>query len=188
KYVFTEEILAVYFLYVSGCRFFYITLHFCESVCRSRTSIYFDFIFESPYKMVFAAFRSSLVMFAFIYVKCSSDSDSKILKFINDHNADGYNFEFQTSNDITRKETGKIKLLGRDQPVVNVEGEYSFNLPNGVPLFVSYVADENGYRPKVEFGAVKKSSVTIGTRFKVDDTKRISSAALASLAGGGLGK
>lgn len=50
-----------------------------------------------------------------------------------------YNYEYETGNGIVAKEAG---LAAK-----SVEGSYSYTAPDGTPVQVSYVADENGFQP-----------------------------------------
>lgn len=141
-----------------------------------------------------------IVILMFSYVQCNSDneSDSKILKFVKNDSENGYDFEFQTSNGITRKETAIWKPTTHDESVLTVQGEFSFNFPDGSPVFVTFTADENGYRPKVQIGTrtgVVKDGTTVppkmfqlGNRYNFDTRKEVSTSAIASIAGGGIGK
>lgn len=107
-------------------------------------------------------------------------------------------FRFQTSNGITRKETAIWKPTTHDESVLTVQGEFSFNFPDGSPVFVTFTADENGYRPKVQIGTrtgVVKDGTTVppkmfqlGNRYNFDARKEVSTSAIASIAGGGIGK
>lgn len=52
---------------------------------------------------------------------------------------------FETENGIAAQQIGTLKQVGKDLVVV-VQGSYQYQGPDG-PVQVSYVADENGYRP-----------------------------------------
>jgi hypothetical protein len=55
-------------------------------------------------------------------------------------NPDGsYSYVYRTSNGINAEESG----IGG----VSASGSYDFISSDGVPVQISYVADENGYRP-----------------------------------------
>ena len=40
--------------------------------------------------------------------------------------------------------------IGSDKESIEVHGEYTYKLPDGKTHTVSFVADENGYRPKTQ--------------------------------------
>ncbi|KAF2891542.1 hypothetical protein ILUMI_14631 [Ignelater luminosus] len=77
-----------------------------------------------------------------------SDADATISRYENNLEADGYNFAFETSNGISREETATIKNIGTDDEAIEIRGNYSYIDVNGKKVTVTFVADENGYRPK----------------------------------------
>ncbi|CAH0558109.1 unnamed protein product [Brassicogethes aeneus] len=108
-----------------------------------------------------------------------SDADAKIVKYENDVRPDGYKFEYQDSNGLTRQESGGFKTVNNEKIWV-VSGAYSYIDPLGHLQHVEYIADEKGYRMK----KFSKGTVKPIPEFH----SFISSAAIASLNGGGLGK
>ncbi|XP_042218168.1 cuticle protein AMP1A-like isoform X1 [Homarus americanus] len=56
-----------------------------------------------------------------------------------------YNIEVQTGNGITLSQSGSPR--GPTGAVVKA-GEYSYTAPDGTPVYVKFVADENGYQPQ----------------------------------------
>ncbi|XP_075971007.1 uncharacterized protein LOC142973254 [Anticarsia gemmatalis] len=80
----------------------------------------------------------------------SNDHNAETLKFGNDNAPDGsYNYFYETSNGIAAQEQGVPRVFGGNPPVAPVvaQGSYSYTSPEGVPVAISYVADENGYQP-----------------------------------------
>ncbi|KAJ8920806.1 hypothetical protein NQ315_004947 [Exocentrus adspersus] len=70
-----------------------------------------------------------------------------ILRLDSDSYPDGsYNYNYETQNGIAAQEQGQPKPVGNDAPVV-VQGTYQYTSPDGTPVQVNYVADENGFRP-----------------------------------------
>ncbi|XP_017759810.1 PREDICTED: larval cuticle protein LCP-17-like [Eufriesea mexicana] len=66
-------------------------------------------------------------------------------------NPDGsYVFNYETGNGIKVEEHGQLKQLNDTNSVVVVQGSYSYSDADGVPVALSYVADENGFQPKGE--------------------------------------
>ncbi|XP_060519096.1 endocuticle structural glycoprotein SgAbd-5-like [Cylas formicarius] len=109
----------------------------------------------------------------------SQDSDSKIINYSNYLDQQGYNFRYETSNGITHNERG---IVGDN--TITVKGEYSYQIDENTIITVSYIADENGYRPIIRYSdAQRPRNAITGIILK----PRISTSALASLTGGGLG-
>ncbi|XP_052890418.1 endocuticle structural glycoprotein SgAbd-5-like [Anopheles moucheti] len=69
---------------------------------------------------------------------------------------EGYNFEFELSDEQRRKEEGTIRYSkddeGKDVQFVAVQGRYSYVGDDGRTYWVEYVADENGYRARMGTG------------------------------------
>ncbi|XP_076056306.1 cuticle protein CP14.6-like [Oratosquilla oratoria] len=55
-----------------------------------------------------------------------------------------YAFSYETGNGITHEERGQPK----DPESFVVQGSYSYTAPDGSVITVTYIADENGYRPQ----------------------------------------
>ncbi|CAB3221339.1 unnamed protein product [Arctia plantaginis] len=80
----------------------------------------------------------------------SNDYNAETLKFGNENEPDGsFNYFFETSNGIAAQEQGVPRNFGGNPPVVPVvaQGSFSWTSPEGVPISIAYVADENGYQP-----------------------------------------
>ncbi|RVE45628.1 hypothetical protein evm_009741 [Chilo suppressalis] len=80
----------------------------------------------------------------------SSDQDA-VPAFRADVSDDGsYRYNLEITNGIAVEEEGSPRNLGGNPPVVPivVKGAYSFTAPNGEPVAISYVADENGFQPQ----------------------------------------
>ncbi|XP_017770861.1 PREDICTED: pupal cuticle protein 20-like [Nicrophorus vespilloides] len=74
----------------------------------------------------------------------SAEAGASILRFNNENQGDGsYGFEFETENKISQQETGELKQDGSQ----SVHGSYSYQGDDGKTYTVTYVADENGFRP-----------------------------------------
>ncbi|XP_004524599.1 endocuticle structural protein SgAbd-6-like [Ceratitis capitata] len=73
------------------------------------------------------------------------DDDVQIVNYSNDNvGANGYNFAFETSDGVSRKETATVKHAG----AISVEGTVSWTGPDGVQYTLNYVADEHGFQPQ----------------------------------------
>lgn len=69
-----------------------------------------------------------------------ADATAPVLKSESNVNPDGsYSYEYQTGNGIAAQESG---VGGKE-----VHGSYSYTGQDGQPIQVTYVADENGFRP-----------------------------------------
>ncbi|CAH0387280.1 unnamed protein product [Bemisia tabaci] len=63
-------------------------------------------------------------------------------------NTDGsYQYSYQTGNGIAVQENGYVKNFGVPNNEIQVaQGSYSYTGPDGIPVQVTYVADEGGFR------------------------------------------
>ncbi|KDR12717.1 Endocuticle structural glycoprotein SgAbd-2, partial [Zootermopsis nevadensis] len=57
-----------------------------------------------------------------------------------------YQYSYETENGITAQEQGSIKNLGQQDEAAVVQGAFSYTSPEGYPVKLNYVADENGFR------------------------------------------
>ncbi|XP_065089682.1 cuticle protein CP14.6-like [Ochlerotatus camptorhynchus] len=58
-----------------------------------------------------------------------------------------FKYAYESGNGIQVQEEGHVKNLGNKDHEINVaQGSYSYVDPHGVPVSVSYVADENGFQ------------------------------------------
>ncbi|KPI97921.1 Endocuticle structural glycoprotein SgAbd-5 [Papilio xuthus] len=60
----------------------------------------------------------------------------------------GYDFEFKTSDGVSRKEEGQLITVGEHQGI-GVRGSYSYNAPDGQQYIVTFVADDKGFKPTI---------------------------------------
>ncbi|XP_042891711.1 cuticle protein AMP1A-like [Penaeus japonicus] len=77
----------------------------------------------------------------------SSEEDFvPILKDDRVHEEDGtFNFDFEAANGIRFSQSGSPD---GDEDAVIKAGEYSYTAPDGTPVHVRFVADENGFQPQ----------------------------------------
>ncbi|XP_041976268.1 endocuticle structural glycoprotein SgAbd-2-like [Aricia agestis] len=63
-------------------------------------------------------------------------------------NPDGsYEFSYETGNGIAAQEQGYLKNAGiKDAEAQVAQGSYAYTSPEGIPISVSYIADEYGFR------------------------------------------
>ncbi|XP_011644047.1 uncharacterized protein LOC105431514 [Pogonomyrmex barbatus] len=68
-----------------------------------------------------------------------------------------------SEGNIQRQEIATFKLVDGELVRV-VEGSYSYTSPEGIPVSVNYVADENGYRAGFRLGRAALSGGMMGSR------------------------
>ncbi|XP_037978546.2 endocuticle structural glycoprotein SgAbd-2 [Plutella xylostella] len=63
-------------------------------------------------------------------------------------NFDGsYQYSYETGNGIAAQEQGYLKNAGvKDQEAQVAQGSYSYTSPEGIPITLTYTADENGFQ------------------------------------------
>ncbi|XP_017785769.1 PREDICTED: larval cuticle protein LCP-17-like [Nicrophorus vespilloides] len=77
------------------------------------------------------------------------DAEVKILRQDSEVNPDGsYQFAYETENGISAQEQGHIQQINKDQVAKTAQGSFQYTSPEGQPISISYVADENGYQPQ----------------------------------------
>ncbi|KAH8297622.1 hypothetical protein KR054_004518 [Drosophila jambulina] len=77
------------------------------------------------------------------------DAQAETLKLESENTGDKYSFSFDTSNGISRTETGEVKPgAGEDDGSLSVQGSTSWSAPDGKKYEISFTADETGYHPK----------------------------------------
>lgn len=54
---------------------------------------------------------------------------------------------YQTSDGVSREEKAEVKNPGAENEALVVQGSYSYVGTDGNTYTITYVADENGYRP-----------------------------------------
>ncbi|KAJ8920788.1 hypothetical protein NQ315_004929 [Exocentrus adspersus] len=58
-----------------------------------------------------------------------------------------YDFAFETQNGIAVQESGALGPAGPEGPAIAATGSYQYTSPEGLPVQISYRADENGFQP-----------------------------------------
>jgi hypothetical protein len=53
---------------------------------------------------------------------------------------------YETENGITAQEEGSIKNRGQQDEASIVQGAFTYTSPEGIPIKVTYIADEDGFR------------------------------------------
>ncbi|XP_073956985.1 larval cuticle protein LCP-17-like [Choristoneura fumiferana] len=78
----------------------------------------------------------------------SADAVAQVLRSDADVKPDGFQYAYETSNGIAASAQGDIKDFNSDHASQSVAGQFRYTSPDGTPVEVSYVADENGFQPK----------------------------------------
>lgn len=69
-----------------------------------------------------------------------AEAAAPVVRSVSDIHPDGqYSWEYETGNGIVAKESGLAAH--------SVQGAYQYVSPDGTPISLTYVADENGYQP-----------------------------------------
>lgn len=76
------------------------------------------------------------------------DSQTVILKSESDVRPDGFEFEYKTSDGVSRQEQGQLKDIGGENPALQVQGSVTWTAADGLEYTLNYVANENGYQPE----------------------------------------
>uniref|UniRef100_A0A2A4J2I4 Uncharacterized protein n=1 Tax=Heliothis virescens TaxID=7102 RepID=A0A2A4J2I4_HELVI len=73
-----------------------------------------------------------------------------ILKQTQEVNFDGsYQYSYETGNGIAAQEQGYLKNAGvKDAEAQVAQGSFTYTSPEGIPISLSYTADENGFQPQ----------------------------------------
>lgn len=77
------------------------------------------------------------------------EAGAVILNQVYEPNPDGsYIYSYETSNGIRAEQRGFLKNPGTPGEAQVMQGSYSYTGPDGVVYTISYIADENGFRPE----------------------------------------
>ncbi|XP_067648361.1 endocuticle structural glycoprotein SgAbd-5 [Eurosta solidaginis] len=63
---------------------------------------------------------------------------------------DKYSFAYDTSNGISRSETGELKTIDDTNAAIVVQGSTTWTSPEGKKFELVFTADEFGYHPSVK--------------------------------------
>lgn len=78
----------------------------------------------------------------------SPDATAETLRSSADVGPESYQWQYETSNQIKAQEQGQLKQIAENQAIA-AQGDFSYVAPDGTPIQLSYVADENGFQPQV---------------------------------------
>lgn len=77
----------------------------------------------------------------------NADATAETLRSSADVGVESYNFEYETSNQISANERGELKQIGEEKAIA-AQGGFKYVSPDGTPIEITYVADENGFQPQ----------------------------------------
>ncbi|PZC82071.1 larval cuticle protein LCP-17 [Helicoverpa armigera] len=79
----------------------------------------------------------------------SADYSAPVVKSSYDISPEGaFQYAYETGNGIYAQASGSVKNQNSEYPSLEVAGAYKYTAPDGTPVELSYVADENGYKPQ----------------------------------------
>lgn len=78
------------------------------------------------------------------------EAQAQILRSDSVVNPESFQYAYDTSNGISGQEAGQLKQIGQGAAIVS-QGQFSYTSPEGQPIQLSYVADENGFQPSVSW-------------------------------------
>ncbi|XP_011500283.1 PREDICTED: endocuticle structural glycoprotein SgAbd-8-like [Ceratosolen solmsi marchali] len=60
-----------------------------------------------------------------------------------------YSYSYETENGIAAAELGEPRVINEEgAAAIAAQGQFQYTAPDGTPIAVSYVADENGFQPQ----------------------------------------
>lgn len=80
-------------------------------------------------------------------VEPNADNQAQVLRSESVVNPDSFQYEYETSNGIAANEAGQLKQFTEEESAIVSQGAFRYTAPDGTPISVQYVADENGYHP-----------------------------------------
>ncbi|XP_068206615.1 cuticle protein AMP1A-like [Palaemon carinicauda] len=96
-------------------------------------------------KIIVLATLATLAVAAPQQYGSSSDEDAPILRDDRIQEDDGrYNFDVETGNGIVISQSGSPVAQG----AIASAGQFSYTAPDGTPVSLKFVADENGFQPQ----------------------------------------
>ncbi|KAH8379237.1 hypothetical protein KR009_003831 [Drosophila setifemur] len=84
-----------------------------------------------------------------VALPAGEDANAEIVKLESENTGDKYSFAFETSNGISRQETGEVKPgATEDEGSISIQGSTSWTAPDNKKYEITFTADETGYHPK----------------------------------------
>lgn len=76
------------------------------------------------------------------------DAAAQVLRSDAVVNPDSFQYNYETSNGIVAQEAGQLKQIGQEAAIAS-QGQFGYTAPDGTPIQLTYIADENGFQPQV---------------------------------------
>lgn len=76
------------------------------------------------------------------------DAKTTVLRHESDVGPEGYKFEYETSDGVSRSESGVLKNVGTENEALNVRGTVTWTAADGQEYTLNYFADEDGFHPE----------------------------------------
>ena len=96
--------------------------------------------------------KIAIVLFALVAVAAAGLLPSDPVPIVaqeQDISPDGsFHTKYETGNGINYQENGALKNLGAEEPAISSQGAFSYNSPDGTPIKLTWIADENGFQPQ----------------------------------------
>lgn len=91
-----------------------------------------------------------IIISALLASAFAADEPIPIVKQNSEVNLDGsFKSSYETGNGIVVEEQGVLKNAGnKDTEAEEVQGSYKYTAPDGTPIQITYLANENGFQPQ----------------------------------------
>lgn len=101
---------------------------------------------------VIALFALFAVASAGLLPASGNAAASQILRSESVVNPDSYHYAYETDQGIAAQEDGQLKVISPTESAIVAKGSARWTAPDGTPIEIQYVADENGkFRFKILF-------------------------------------
>ncbi|XP_044739548.1 larval cuticle protein LCP-17-like [Chrysoperla carnea] len=89
----------------------------------------------------------SLAILSVAFAASVSEQDVPIVREAFQIEGGNFKYGYESGNGIVQKTKGTLKNAGTEQEAQEIQGSISYTSPEGVPVNLAYVANENGYQP-----------------------------------------
>ncbi|KAJ3633548.1 hypothetical protein MTP99_010487 [Tenebrio molitor] len=99
--------------------------------------------------IIFATIVGCVLAQRGVYKQVQPGQPIAILRQSQDVNFDGsYQWSYETENGIAAQEQGALKNANSAEPAQEAQGSFQYTAPDGTPISIQYVANENGFQPQ----------------------------------------
>ncbi|EDV36219.1 uncharacterized protein Dana_GF12852 [Drosophila ananassae] len=99
--------------------------------------------------MQFTALAIAVVLLISVVQARPQGDQIPIIRQEQEVNFDGsYKYSYETGNGINAEEEGYLKNPGTDNAGQVAQGSFMYTSPEGIPIRITYLADENGFQPQ----------------------------------------